>query len=47
MKGRKFATKNITEASATTVKPIVSVGSSSDDFIKTVSRKTSKNIGGE
>jgi hypothetical protein len=47
LKGRKFATKNITEASATTVKPIVSVGSSSDDFIKTVSRKTSKNIGGE
>lgn len=47
LKGRKFATKSITEASATTVKPIVSVGSSSADFINSVDEKTSKNNGGE
>lgn len=46
-KGKQFATKTITEASATTVKPIVSIGSSSADFINSVSEKTSKNNGGE
>lgn len=47
LKGRKFATDTVTEASATTVNPIVSIGSSSADFIDSINEKTSKNKGGE
>lgn len=47
LKGRKFATDTVTEASATTVKPIISIGSSSADFINSINEKTSKNKGGE
>ena len=46
-KGRKFATDTITEASATSIKPIVSISDSSDYFIDSVSEKTSPNYGGE
>lgn len=47
LKGRKFATDTITEASATTIKPIISLRSSSADFINSINEKTSKNNGGE
>ena len=46
IKGRKFTTDTVTEASATTIKPYVSFTSSSATVVESVTEKTSTNKGG-